>query len=747
MPEHWLPGSHIAVDADSLVRIHFKHFLQSGIYSRVRTLIKFLVALLLPALAQAQITTTHATLLLAATEAKPGDTVLAGVRFQMEEGWHIYWRNPGGPGLPTEIKWELPAGVTAGAIQWPTPEKFVMADESDPTAEKIINYGYGHEVTLLVPLKLASDLKPGTLEIRGAVDWLACKVSCIPGSKELNTKLIIASETKRSADADALQNVQASLPKAGDSLAPRASWEKPASGDTRPLLIEWNSAIAASEPDFFGDASDKFEVPTATELVNGSGNQLKLRKLIKKSEGDWPTEISGLIIQKAGDQIQGYEVKLAIGGATTSSPAAMIDPTAEHSIWFYVLNAFLGGLILNIMPCVLPVIALKILGFVNQAKDSPGAVRRLGMIYTAGVLVSFLVLALVIVGLKALGNKVAWGFQFSNPFFVIAMTTLVVLIALNLFGVFEIAPGGSALTAASELSSKSGGAGAFFNGLFATLLATSCSAPVLGGAIGYAFAKPPHIIVLIFLMVGLGLASPYLVLSWQPAWLRFLPKPGTWMEKFKMAMGFPMLAAGLWMMNLLTDHYGERTWWFGMFLLILATAAWVFGEFVQRGRNRKSAALVFVLVLVAVAYTWALETNMEWRVPIKAGQAAVELKNAPKNYPWKAWSRDAVAKARAEKKIVLVDFTAKWCLTCNTVVKTALENRELLSRMKELGVEALLADYTATPPAITEELARHQRAGVPLVLVYPRDATQPAIVLPEALTAGMVLDALKQATN
>jgi thiol:disulfide interchange protein DsbD len=521
------------------------------------------------------------------------------------------------------------------------------------------------------------------------------------------------------------------------------------------LLIEWNSALAATEPDFFADANEKFEVPTATEIISGSGNQLKIRKLVKKSEGAWPTTVSGLLVQKVGDQTQGYEVKLAVGGASEGAPAAASTTTAGQNLWAMLLYAFLGGMILNIMPCVLPVIALKILGFVQQAKDSPGRVRQLGLIYALGVLVSFLGLAALVIGIKAAGHQAGWGMQFSSPQFIIGFTVLVTLVALNLFGVFEVVLGGNVMGAAGELASRHGASGAFFNGVLATLLATPCTAPFLSIALGFAFAQSAGIIALVFLTVGIGLAFPYVVLSWYPAWLKFLPKPGAWMEKFKMAMGFPMLATAIWLASLVSEQYGERAWWLGIFLVFVALAAWVFGEFIQRGGRRKGIAAVVALVLLVTGYAWALEGNLRWRAPLDPKASANgPLKNSPEGYNWQRWSTEAVTQARSQGRVVVVDFTAKWCITCNTIVKPALEREALIGKLNAESAVALLADYTLYPPAITEELARFKRAGVPLVLVYPRDTSKPPIVLPDPNPllgsghyAGLILDALSQAAK
>jgi thiol:disulfide interchange protein DsbD len=411
-----------------------------------------------------------------------------------------------------------------------------------------------------------------------------------------------------------------------------------------------------------------------------------------------------------------------------------------------LLFAFIGGLILNIMPCVLPVIALKILGFVSEAKSEPRRVRQLGLVYALGVLVSFLTLAGFVIAVKAAGHHAGWGMQFGSPVFIVCLATLVTLVALNLFGVFEVTLGGGALNAAGELAAKGGAAGAFFNGVLATTLATPCTAPFLAPALGFAFAQSAPIIVLFFLTVGLGLSAPYVLLSWNPAWLKFLPKPGAWMEKFKIGMGFPMLATVVWLYGVAASSYGKNVLWLGVFLIILALAAWIFGEFVQRGRSRKTAAGVVALLLLAGGYLFALEKELAWRAPPVAA-ANASLKESADGIEWQPWSPAAVAAARGAGKVVLVDFTADWCLTCQVNKKTSLEIAVVREKLKAVGAVALLGDYTRFPPEITDELTRFNRAGVPLVLVYPKNPKAPAIVLPEVLTPGIVLDALDRAAK
>jgi thiol:disulfide interchange protein DsbD len=335
--------------------------------------------------------------------------------------------------------------------------------------------------------------------------------------------------------------------------------------------------------------------------------------------------------------------------------------------------------------------------------------------------------------------------QFGNPYFLVGLTVVMTLVALNLFGVFEITPSAKVMDAAGTLSAKSGAAGAFFNGVLATVLATPCTAPFLGIALGFAFAASPLTILLVFTVVAAGLAFPYVLLSWNPAWLRFLPKPGLWMEQFKMLMGFPMLATAVWLVSLSSVFYSDRWFWLSVFLILLAMAAFVFGQFVQRRASGKTAGIIASLVLLGLGYVVCLEGQMDWRSP-KADET-VGVRTAKNGIPWEKWSAEAVAAARAQGRPVLVDFTADWCLTCQANKKIALEIPEVREKLRAINAVALLGDYTRLPKEITLELNRFNRAGVPLVLVYPRDQTRPPLVLPEALTPGIVLDALEQAAR
>jgi thiol:disulfide interchange protein DsbD len=706
----------------------------------------FVLAGLLVGLARAEAAHTEAQLLLSAENARPGEMVWAAVDLKMEPGWHTYWKNPGAAGQATEIKWQLPAGVSAGDIQWPVPVKLPPAD--------ITTYGYEQEVVLLVPLKLAADLPAGPLNISAKVSWLECNESCIPASAQVQTSLNLGSETKNSAAAALIESWRKRTPQNASAVfQSKAWWQKPAEGDQRSLSIglDWLSPKISAAPesvDFFPDASDDYEIQAATQAIASSPGGLQLGKLVKKFSGGWPATVSGLIVIKDANSTNGYEIKLPIADQPPSATAGSTNlgtTPPPPAFWQMLVYAFIGGLILNIMPCVLPVIALKILGFVSEAKSEPRHVRKLGLIYMLGVLVSFLVLAAFVIAVKSAGHKAGWGMQFGNPIFLVCLATLVTLVALNLFGVFEVILGGGAIGAAGELASKTGAAGAFFNGVLATALATPCTAPFLSIALGFAFAQGTFVIVTVFLSVGLGLAAPYVLLSWNPAWLKFLPRPGAWMEKFKVAMGFPMLATVVWLFNLAAGSYGSRALWLGVFLVMIAFAAWIFGEFIQRGRKHKMFAGIIVAFLLVSAYACVLENQLHWRVPLAIAQTQ-SVRDA-NGIPWQSWSTQALAEARATGQPVLVDFTADWCLTCQVNKRTSLEVPTVAGKIHSLHAVALQGDYTHFPDAITSELNYFNRAGVPLVLVYPKDGRSPPMVLPEVLTPGIVLAALEKAAQ
>ena len=378
---------------------------------------------------------------------------------------------------------------------------------------------------LLVPLHLATNLPPGALPLAAQVSWLECKETCIPAKQEVGAMLTIGDASRPSPEAARIETARASLPRRDAAFTVAGGWETSGNPSERNLIIAGRADAsrlpAAEKVDFFPEASEAYEIQSATETLSDPAG-FRLRKVVKKFSGDWPKSVGGLIVVDNAGTRTGYEVSVPVGDAppalaaapgviaanAPATPATSAPTSPEKPLWQILVYAFIGGLILNIMPCVLPVIALKILGFVNEGKSDPRRVRALGGIYAIGVLLSFLVLAAVVIGIKSAGHLVGWGVQFSSPAFVIGLTILVTLVALNLFGLFEVTLGGRAMDAAGNLSARTGAAGALFNGVLATALATPCTAPYLGYALGFAFAQPPVMIILIILTSGVGLASP-----------------------------------------------------------------------------------------------------------------------------------------------------------------------------------------------------------------------------------------------
>jgi thiol:disulfide interchange protein len=668
-------------------------------------------------------------LILSEETAQPGQTVWAGLEMKIPPKWHTYWRNPGDSGIATSIKWTVPNGIKPGDIQWPVPKKFTetQGDFSQTT------YIYEDTTVLLIPLEITKDAPRGRIELKGRVSWQECEQLCVQGHTDVAVTLTIGASTKPSADVAVIDLWRQKLPKQ-TAVDATANWQAIAAGDDRPVAIEWKTDDVNA--DFFPYKDSGFDVGGKTELhVIGKRERppeaIQLIKTVTKSEGDWPKSLTGVLVNEKG---QGVEVNLPIKEAPVA--AAPNEPLTATSLLINLGWALLAGLILNIMPCVLPIIALKVLGFVNQTREEAARVRRLSIIYMVGVLVSFAVLAAIAIAVKQAGGLADWGAAFRNPQFRFIITTVILLVALNLFGVFEITLSGRAMGTAGDLASKQGYTGAFFNGVLATVLATPCTAPFLSAAWVFAIAQPPIITVLVFLFIGIGLALPFVVLSWFPALRRFMPKPGAWMERFKVAMGFPMLATALWLFW--ASEKDDQLLWFGFFLVIIAFVAWIWGQFVQRGSRGRGVAIACAAIVFAANYFFILEGQLEWRLPVAKRTKGTE---------WKAWSKQAVEAARKDGHVVLVDFTAKTCANCRANKALAIEVPDTRAKLKQIDAVTFKADYSDEDPAIGKELQSFGRAGVPLVLVFPKDVDKPPIVLPPILTKSIVLNALDEAAG
>ena len=449
-------------------------------------------------------------------------------------------------------------------------------------------------------------------------------------------------------------------------------------------------------------------------------------------------------LAKAPMEFKAWLAKVPVeSGGTGGGDLANDGP---KSIWYILSFAFLGGLILNVMPCVLPVISMKILGFVQQSQEAPGRLRNLGLTYGMGVFFSFMVLAGVMIAAKQATGMASWGMQMQSPNFNLVLMLVVTLVALNLFGVFEVTlGGGGALNKANALASREGYLGAFFNGILATALATPCTAPFLASGMGAALSQSNGVIIAAMGAVAAGLAFPYILLSFNPAWLKFLPKPGNWMVQFKQIMGFPMLAAAVWVLSFTGPMFGESgVMWLGVLLVFVSLTAWVFGEFMQRTVAKSSKPLLACGLLLAAGYAMALEWGLDWRHPENRTTVGGGIEVKVDGVQWRKWSPEAVAEARAAGHPVLVDFTADWCMTCKYTKGRAIEVDSVIKKLAEIDGVAFIADWTNKDQTITKVLQQHQRAGVPLVLVYPPEGE--AIILPPVMSGPeKVLEALDKA--
>ena len=667
--------------------------------------------------------------------ARPGSTVTAAIRLQMAEGWHIYWRHPGDEvGLKTRVEWTLPPGFKAGAIQWPLPDK--------TTEKEFDTLTYSGTVVLLVPIEIPAGQVLGPITLKAKVRWLECHEECVPGNTTVETRVTVGNLSEVSVHLAEIQSARQRVPRTVQDVPISATWEASEGVAPRKLVISWKPGSGVSGFDVFPFEAVGGVAPVSvkTEWLDSVNGFLRIRKTVSAGDSGWPDRLEGVLVPK-GSAAEPIEFNVPIVGALAGLAAARPEPVSMAELLIKLLSAFVGGLILNVMPCVLPVLALKVLGFVQQAKEEPRRVRTLGLVYGAGVLVSFLVLAGVALAVQAAGGTASWSAPFQNPIFRVLITVLITLVALNLFGVFELTLGGSAMQKASDLSSKDGWSGAFFNGVLAAVLATPCTAPFLASALAFAFLQPPLVILLFFVAIGAGLALPFVALCWEPAWLRFLPRPGVWMVRFKVAMGFPMLATAMWLFWFTAGRLGESgtgVLWFGLFLVVLASAAWVWGEFVQRSTRGRGWAMVIAALLLLAGYFGFLERQLDWRTP--AGRRV-------KGLEWQKWSAAAVEQARREGHPVMVDFTADSCLNCKWNKATAIEIDATRARIKELGVRVFEGDFTDGDPIIADELKKHGRRGVPLVLMYSADLAKAPELLPVVLTPGIVDEALLRAAT
>jgi thiol:disulfide interchange protein DsbD len=678
----------------------------------------------------------EASLVAERTALVPGQTTTVALRLVHAAGWHTYWKNPGAAGLLTTLEWTLPLGYVAREIRWPAPE---ITDTGG-----LITYGYGGEQLLLVDIAVPADAAPGTsVTLRAKVEWLMCKESCMPGEAQLALALPVAAEAVPDVQwAAKIAAAREALPQPTDKLVAHAYRQR------RDLTIRIEPRggveLTARTVAFF--AEDGAVEAQAWQPARGADGVQDFTVRLAEPAGQ-PKELSGLLVAETGWWIGGPKavaIRIPVtdgpapapvrgAGAWAGAAGAGLGSGASatsvgrpegttYGIAGILALAFLGGLILNLMPCVFPVLGIKILGFVQQAGAERAKVRAHGLAFAAGVLASFWVLAGVLLALRAGGAQLGWGYQLQVPGFVFALAIVMLVFALSLSGVFEI--GGSLIGAGGGLQSKGGYAGSFFSGVLATVVATPCSAPFLAPALGAALVLPAAPALAAFTAIALGLALPYLVLSFAPALVKVLPRPGAWMETLKQLLAFPLYATAGYLVYVLAGQVGDGLLDVVLGLTLVAMAVWVLGRWatVVRARRVRWIARVAALLLFA-------------------GGVALGLPRA--KVDWIPWSTETVAKLRAEGRIVFVDFTARWCVTCQANKAVVFGSAEVNETFRRLNVAKVRGDWTNRDPQIAAELQRLGRAAVPVDLVYLPGRAEP-ILLPEVLTPGVVLEAVRR---
>ncbi len=654
---------------------------------------------------------------------QPGQPFWVGLQLAMDEHWHTYWKNPGDSGLGTKLTWTLPEGFTAGPIVWPYPRLI-------PTPP-LVSYGYDHQALLLVQITPPAQLAAGEVTLRAKASWLMCMDVCIPGKAEVSLTLPVRDETpvRDPRRAGAFEAARADLP------APPDGWTASARYDDKSIQLQatvpagWRTG--QDDVYFFAD-SDSVVEAAAPQKARWDGATLLLTLTRSALAAEMPSRLSGVLVSARGWTADGATKAVALDAEITvgelapaqaaEAPAAP-PSTSSMTVPVALLFAFLGGLILNLMPCVFPVLSLKIVNLVEQSRETHESAIKHALAFTAGVLLSMWVLAAILLVLRGSGSTVGWAFQMSNPPFVLGLTFLFLLIGLNMFGVFEIGVG---LTRAGGLAQDQKGlAGSFFSGLLTTVAGAPCAGPFLGTVIGYALAQPAGLALLSFTAMGLGTAAPYALLSTHPRLLKALPRPGAWMETMKQFMAFPMLGTAGWFASIYVKLHGGDDAIFRLLIAftLVGAAAWVFGKWtaLHRGNGVRWAGRIATVILLALATRYALHKS--------------DLHVEP-------WSKARVAELQQAGRPVLVDFTAEWCAICQVNKRVALEQREVIARLKELDVTVLMADWTDQNAEVAAGLAEFGRAAVPLYLLYGRDPAQPPQVLPQALTPGIVLEAL-----
>ncbi|MGE8397124.1 MAG: protein-disulfide reductase DsbD family protein [Comamonas sp.] len=671
----------------------------------------------------------------------PGKPLELGLRIAHQPGWHTYWKNAGDSGLPTQLAWQLPAGIQAHEIVWPAPQQIRVAD--------MLNYGYEGTVLLPIPMQITDSLRPngdGTVDFLLQASWLVCRVECIPEEGQFQLRLPVGVADTLWADDFAAAHAQAPIP----LEQAQARFTALPSGDRVALRVQGLPAAAQGQTlAFYPESVDTFRhaAVLGTDWSQAwEGDVWTAEMPLSDMRGEAPTQLdfvlglsdvshapptqawrmSGTVDTpwKAAEVAQVSPALAAALAANQSASPATALPSTTTGLWAALLGGLIGGLLLNLMPCVFPVLAIKVMGFARHGADA-GAQRRSGLAYALGVIVSFVALGAVLLALRAAGEQLGWGFQLQSPLVVAGLAALFTLIGLNLAGMFEFA--NVLPDRLANLHARHPLGDAFLSGVVAVAIASPCTAPFMGASLGFAVGMPAVQALAIFVALGVGMALPYVLISWIPGLVHWLPRPGSWMDTFRRAMAFPMFATVIWLVWVIGQQSGiDGAATLLALLLCLAALVWAL---TLRGPTR-----VVLSVLVVALSAWLVHStgrNLVEPAPVTAAESTAG---------WQAWSAQSQANFLAQNRAVFVDYTAAWCVTCQYNKRTTLANPAVLADFAQRNVALLRADWTRRDPAITAELAKLGRSGVPVyVLLSPGKAP---VVLSELLSKQEVHAAL-----
>ncbi len=656
-----------------------------------------------------------------------------GVHFTIEPGWHIYWINPGDAGLTIDINWQLPDGYQVQELLHPVPVKFVESG--------VVGFGYSREVMLLATVVPPKTVTENTPKITANINWLVCKETCLPGEgiTSLNVSSLNANELTQGQKE--IEKWQAKLPQTintSDIRLQHAEIKQDKSNAEIQLIFQGSNL--AEIKDFFPYAINDAVINYNSITIEQGKINIPLQL---NSDTSRVRDIQGVLKVADGGVIISSQLSKVQEAFSTPDPET--DAGLQVSLIAILGFAFVGGLLLNIMPCVLPVLSLKVLGFVEHAQKDKAHTRNLSVAFLLGVLVSFWALAGVVGLLQQAGEQIGWGFQFQSPAFVVAMSVIVFVFGLNLVGVFEFSTPSLTGQVGSSLS-RNDWLGSFMNGVLATTLATPCTAPFLGTALGFAFSQPFFIILLVFSVVGLGLASPYVLLSWHPEWLKFIPKPGPWMNRFKQGMGFLLFATLIWLLSVLGSQLGSQAIVVTLTLLLgIGFALWMVGSFLDFNASKAKRISVWMVSGVIILFSYIVTFELWFPIRERNATAKTLENQTHSTIKWNAFDSAFLEETVSSGSPVFIDFTADWCFTCKVTEQTVLETTLIREKIEKYGITPIKADWTSRNDEITQLLKRFGRSGVPLYVVIPGGKMNEPIVLPEVITQTMLIEAFQKA--